>query len=192
MRKIIFITPLLFMSFLSGFAQSFHFGLKAAADVHKIDGQAFKQEFNLGYSVGVFAEIGLPGKIGIQPEIYYSQVNPRTVDNASAIYGFNGITKAKLSYINIPVLLSFKLAPMVSFQVGPQFGIMTDKSKNMLQNGTAAFKSGDVGIAAGLQVNVTKIKIFARYVAGLNDVDNGSSGKWHNQTIHVGLGFRII
>ena len=170
----------------------FHFGLKAAADLHKIAGAPFRQEVNLGYSFGAFAEIGLPGKVGIQPEIYYSQLNPRTVDNASAIYGFNGITKAKLSYINIPVLLNLKLSPVLFVQAGPQFGIMTDKSKNMLQNGSAAFKSGDVGFAAGVQVNVTKIKIFARYIAGLNDVDNGSSGKWHNQTLHVGLGFRIF
>lgn len=192
MKKIILSTPLFLLMSICSFAQSFHFGLKAAADIHKIDGQAFKQEYNLGYSVGAFAEIGLPGKIGLQPEIYFSQVNPKTETNSSAVYGFNNITKAKLSYLNIPVLLNFKIVPMVSLQLGPQFGILTDKSKNILQNGQNAFKSGDVGIAAGLQVNVAKIKIFGRYVAGINDVDNGSAGKWHNQTIHVGLGFRII
>ena len=192
MKKIIIITIPFLLTGMFSFAHGFHFGLKAAADIHKIDGQAFKQEYNLGYSAGVFAEIKLPGKIGLQPEVYYSEVNPRPESSSSAIYGFNGITKIKLSYINIPILLNFKILPVLSFQVGPQFGIMTNKSKNILQNGKDAFKSGDVGVAAGLQVNVAKIKIFGRYVAGLNDVNNANSGKWHNQSIHVGLGIRII
>ena len=173
-------------------AQGLHFGLKGGADLHKISGTSFQDQYNVGYHAGVFAEINLPGKIGIQPEAYYSQVNPKVATGTAGIYGFNNVTKIKLSYLNFPILLNLRVAPMLSFQAGPQFGILINKDKSIAQNGKDAFKSGDVGIAAGLQVNVTKIKIYARYVAGLNDVNNTNTGRWRNQAIHLGLGVRLF
>ena len=171
-------------------AQSLHFGLKAGGDMHKISGSSFNDEFNLGYHVGAFAEIGLPGKIGLQPEVYFSQVNT-TVFTGS---GFTGLENYKLSYLNIPILLSFKVAPVLNIQAGPQFGILMNKDKGLVENGREVFKSGDVGIAAGLQFNFTKLKIYGRYVAGLNDVNNigASSNKWNNQMIHAGVGIRLF
>ncbi len=84
-------------------AQSFHFGLKLGADFHKIDGAAFKDEFNLGYHAGAFAEIGLAGKLGVQPEVYFSQVNVDTASEFSSIH-LTQISKVQLKYIAIPVL----------------------------------------------------------------------------------------
>lgn len=186
-RKIIL--PVIFCLFLNAaFAQSFHFGIKAGGDLQKINEQSFTEGFKFGYHAGAFAEIGLPlTKISLQPEIYFSQVNKRVYTGID-ISGFEDI---KLSYINIPVLLNFKLLPVLSFQTGPQFGVLV-KDKSISQNGQDALKSGDVGITAGLQLNVTKIKIYARYIAGLNDVNNTNTGKWRNQAIHAGVGFRIL
>ncbi|MDQ3683722.1 MAG: PorT family protein, partial [Bacteroidota bacterium] len=45
-----------------------NFGLKAGANITKIDGRSFKDEFRYGYHAGGFVEIGLGGKLGIQPE----------------------------------------------------------------------------------------------------------------------------
>ena len=192
MKKIILLLLITFSLFSDLSAQGLHFGLKLGADMHKISGTSFQDKYNVGYHAGVFAEINLPGKIGIQPEAYYSQVNPKVATGTSGIYGFNNVTKIKLSYLNFPILLNFKVAPMLSFQAGPQFGVLINKDKSISQNGKDAFKSGDVGIAAGLQVNVTKVKIYARYVAGLNDLNNTNTGKRRNQAIHLGLGLRLF
>lgn len=194
MKKIIILTCACLSAVLVSNAQSFHLGLKGGADLHKIDGSSFKDQFNAGYHAGAFAEIGLPGKIGLQPEAYFSQVNTTTRASVGSVFGFSGITKVKLSYLNFPILLNLPLAPTLSLQAGPQFGILMDKNKTLAQNGKEAFKSGDVGIAAGLQINLTKLKIYGRYIAGLNDVnnDNSNNNKWHNQVITIGAGFRLF
>jgi hypothetical protein len=190
MKKIISLTPMMLLFSICSIAQSFHFGLKGGVDMHKIDGSGFKDKVNAGFHIGAFAELGLPGKIDIQPEVYYSQVNPETETTVGGVV--TPSQKIKLGYLNIPVLLNIKLAKVLSVQAGPQFGILVNKDEDAVQNGKNAFKNGDVGIAAGLQLNFTKLKAYARYVAGLNDINNTNSGKWHNQAIHVGLGFRIF
>ena len=192
MKKIILFVPVIMFLVSTGFAQSFHFGLKGGVDLHKIAGSGFKDKVNAGFHIGAFAEIGLPGKLDLQPEVYYSQVNPETETTVNGVVTPSNISKIKLGYINIPVLITYKLLPVLSIQAGPQFGILVKKDKDAVQNGKDAFKSGDVGIAGGLQLNFTKIKAYARYVAGLNDINNSNSGKWHNQAFHVGLGFRIF
>lgn len=192
MKKYIVLLPLFLLIISAVSAQSFHFGFKGGADLHKINGVSFKDEFNAGYHAGAFAEIGLPGKIGLQPEVYFSQVNPKTASGTATVLSNNTVTKIKLSYLNIPILLNIKAAPFFALQLGPQVGILLNKNDVLLQSGENAFKSGDIGIVAGLQFSFTKIKVYGRYVAGLNDIDNSNSGKWRNQAIHLGLGFRVF
>jgi hypothetical protein len=170
-------------------AQHFKLGVKAGADIHKIDGKSFKDEFSYGYHLGGFADIGLTKKWGIQPELLFSQVNVDTSSNFSSVYKFDNVSKVQLKYLKIPILVNFNPNPFVSLQVGPQFGIMMDKEKNLVQNGQSAFSGGDFSMLGGLQLNISKIKIYGRYAVGLsniNDIDNRE--KWRNQNVQVGIG----
>jgi hypothetical protein len=54
------------------FAQ-FNIGIKGGANISKIEGKAFKDEFSYGYLLGGFAEIGLGKKFSLK---YYS-INTR-------------------------------------------------------------------------------------------------------------------
>lgn len=40
-------------------AQGLHFGIKGGANMTKVDGKAMSDEFNYGYQLGGFAEVGL-------------------------------------------------------------------------------------------------------------------------------------
>ncbi len=173
------------------FSQNLHAGLKAGADLHKISGTAFKDEFGLGYHIGAFAQVGFGNKINLQPEVLLSDVNTRTAYNFNEVYGFKDISRVRLQYLNIPVLLNVELCPFLTLQAGPQFGILIDKSKSLAQNGKDDFKTGDVGAVAGLQVNLSKFNIYGRYVAGLNDVSTGVE-KWKNRTVQVGIGLKLF
>jgi hypothetical protein len=190
MKKIIF--PLALMLTLTAgtaYSQSFKFGIKGGTDIKKLTGKSFDDQFSYGYHLGVFTEIGLLPKFGIQPEVYFSQVNIDTSSHFSDIHNFNQISKVQLKYIAIPILLSFKPSKFVALQLGPQYGILIDNSKTLFQNGKDAFKKGDFSMIAGLQLNISKIRLYGRYGVGLsnlNDIDN--KDKWKSQTIQLGLG----
>src|SRR5689334_14399441 len=64
----------------------FSLGIKGGANITKIDGQAFRDEFRYGYHLGGFAEIGFGGKLGIQPEVLFSQYQSRVDSSFAHVY----------------------------------------------------------------------------------------------------------
>jgi hypothetical protein len=195
MKKVsllIFTSILLFS--VTVFSQGFHFGFKGGANIFKVDGKSFKDEFKFGYNIGAFAELNFTDKFGIQPELLWSQTNFRTGNDFDNVYpGGIGDVKGKLNYLAIPVLLSYRPISLLAFQLGPQFGTLLNQDKNLLNNGEEAFKKGDLSLLAGVQLNLLKFKAGARYVIGLNDInDVGTSNKWKNQGFQVYVGFRVI
>ncbi len=175
-------------------AQGFHIGVKAGANIFKIDGQSYDSKFNFGYNVGAFSEINFTKQWGIQPEVMFSQTNYRTGSNFTDVYptGTNDL-KGKLNYLSIPVLLSFRPIPFLSILVGPQYGILLNGDQHVVTQAKDAFKKGDFSLVGGAQLNVASFKLGARYVIGLtdiNDIDNQQ--KWKNQGFQVYAGFRIF
>ncbi len=181
--------------FSSAHAQTFHLGLKGGANVNKITGKSFKDEFSYGYHLGAFAELGLGKKFSIQPEVVFNQLSQDTSSSFNDIYKnilSNG-TKTKLNYISIPVLLNVKLSKFVALQAGPQFAIVKDKSRTIVENGKTAFKEGDFSMLAGVQFKLGSFRIYGRYALGLNnlnDIDNRD--KWRTQSVQVGVGLALL
>ena len=191
-RKILLLTFTLCACSSLIFSQSLHVGIKAGADINKINGKPFKDQFSFGYHAGGLAEIGLTSRFGLQPEVLFSQVSVDTSSNFSSVYDFNKIKQVKLQYLKIPLLLNYKPNNFVAIQLGPQYGINLDKNSNLLQNGKNAFKAGDFSLLGGLQLEISKIRLYGRYAVGLsniNDIDNQE--KWKNQSIQVGLGITL-
>jgi len=189
--KLISIALLLFIG-SSAFSQSLSFGIKGGANLGKISGQSFKDAFTLGYHVGGFVTIGLGKKFAIQPEVLFNQVNVDTSSSFSQVYQFNHINKIQLKYLSIPIILNYNLSNLFALQVGPQFGILLDQNKNLLQNGNDAFKNGDFSMLGGIQLKLLKFRIYGRYVIGLNDISNiTNSDKWKNQTVQLGVGIAL-
>lgn len=192
MRQKAILIAIMAFTFFNVHAQGFKFGIKGGADMHKLSGSSFKDEFTFGYHLGLFADIKLGSKLGIQPEVYFSQVNVDTSSQFSSVYQFNNVKDVKLSYLNIPVLLNYYANSVITLQAGPQVGVMIDKNKNLLNNGKDAFKTGDFSMVAGLQLKFSKIRLYGRYVVGLNNInDIDNRDKWKNQTIHLGLGLAL-
>ncbi|MEO5562890.1 MAG: porin family protein [Chitinophagaceae bacterium] len=174
----------------------FHIGAKVGANITKVDGQSFKNQFKYGYHIGGFAEIGIGEKFMIQPEVLFNQVSSTLDSNYKSIYQdvFNSDqTRVRLGYLSIPVLLNYKLiGNFLMLQAGPQFGILIDKNKDLVKNGANAFSSGDFSMVGGAQVKLSSIRVSARYVVGLsniNDIDNRD--KWTSQGFQVSLGLAL-
>jgi hypothetical protein len=174
----------------------FHIGIKGGANITKIDGMSFKDEFKYGYHIGGFAEIGLGKKLGLQPEVLFNQVSTTLDSNYKHIYQnvFNSDqSTVKLNYLSIPLLLTYKLiGNFLSLQAGPQFGILINHDNTLLQNGSSAFKSGDFAMLAGAQLKFSAVRITGRYVIGLNNInDIDNQDKWKSQGFQVSLGLAL-
>ena len=173
----------------------FKMGVKAGANITKVDGKAFKEEFKYGYHLGGFAEIGLGKKIQILPEVIYNQYTSTIDSNYKVLYQniFNSNqSRVKLNYVSIPILLSYKLLGPVYLQAGPQFSILVSQDKNFLQNGADAFKKGDFSMLGGVQVRLFALRVTGRYIIGLNNInDINNQDKWKNEAVQLSVGFAL-
>jgi hypothetical protein len=186
----------LFFVFLGGqlHAQGFHLGFKGGANLLKIDGRAWSEEFSFGYHIGGFAEINFSKKWGIQPEVLWSQNAYKSATNINQVIpGSVNDVNVKLNYLQIPLVLTYRPIKLISFQVGPQFGILMNEEKNLLQNTGSAFKSGDLSLLAGAQLNLLGLRVGGRYVVGLNNIgDITTQTDWKSQGWQLYVGFKIF
>jgi hypothetical protein len=174
----------------------FHFGVKGGANITKVDGKSFRDEFRYGYHLGGFAEIGIGKKWAIQPEVLFNQYATRADSSFSHIYqnaaNFSNYKDVKLNYLSIPLMLNYKVGSLLTLQAGPQFGILIDQNKNLLQNGEGAFREGDFSMAGGAVINILKLRLTGRYVVGLSNIsDISEQDKWKNQGFQLSLGLAL-
>jgi len=194
--RIKLLLPVLF-AFVTGnaFAQ-FDLGVKAGVNLNKIDGKSFSNEFRYGYHVGGFAMVGMGDKFGLQPELLYSQ-NSMRVDSSftNTLSVFNsGLTNIQLNYLTIPILVNYKLiGKFVTLQAGPQFGILVDQGRSLLENGGDAFKKGDFSMLGGIQIKVGPLRFNGRYIIGLSNISEiADDNKWKSQSIQLSAGIAIL
>ena len=162
MKKYLVILLVTLTASATSFAQ-FRIGPKLGANMGKIEGSGFDEKYKLGYHVGVFAEIPLGKKWAIQPEVLWNQINTDTAYNIRQVY-----------------------------QNLAKFGILINKDKTLIDNGGQAFKNGDFSMLFGAQLNILRIRVYGRYVIGLNDIsDIGSQEEWKTTGFQLGVGLAL-
>jgi hypothetical protein len=84
---------------------------------------------------------------------------------------------------------------LISFQLGPQFGILRDKNQSFTGNAASAFKSGDLSMLGGVQLNLLSLRVYGRYAIGLTDINDiqniATSEKWQSKTLQIGVGLTL-
>jgi hypothetical protein len=185
-----------FLVFSSAAMAQFNIGVKGGVNISKVDDKAFRDEFTYGYHLGGFAEVGLGKRLKIQPEVLWNQINTRADTAFRNIYSnaldFSNYKDVKLNYLSIPVLLSYKLGNVLYLQAGPQFGILLNQDKTLLENGKEAFSKGDLSMLGGVQLNVSKLRLSGRYFVGLNNISEiDDNSKWKNQGFQISAGFAL-
>lgn len=189
--KILFAAIICFIS-TAAVAQKIQIGAKGGATVNKLSGKTFKEEFSFGYHIGGFVSVGLGKKFAIQPEVLFNQINVDTSSSFSSIYKLNKLDNVQLKYLTIPVLLNYNASKLLTLQAGPQFGILMNKSNTFLENGKQAFKSGDLAMLGGVQLNLGSFKIYGRYTIGLNSInDLDDKDQWKSQSVQLGVGLKL-
>jgi hypothetical protein len=197
MKKIIFFLLIATTSAAVSSAQSLHVGAKLGANLGKIDGESFKQEYNLSYLAGIYVDLGIGKNWGIEPELLFSQTNAKIDSGFRAVYenAPNSVfgSKAHFNYLSVPILLNLNAGKLLTLQLGPQFSIRMNKDEKLTTNVGNAVKGGDLAAVLGARVNLGALNVFGRYNIGLNNInDIGDQQKWKNQAIQLGLGLKIL
>lgn len=193
MNKIFLIVFMTVSMYTLSNAQELHLGVKAGPNLGKIDGKDFSNEFKLSYHVGAYLNYDFNDKWGIQPELLYSQTQTRTASNNLTLENLKPDTKAKLDYLSIPILLNYNVMNILTLQAGPQFSVLVNQDKNLVDNSKEAFKKGNTSGVVGVQLNLNNFKIYGRYLVGFVDInDLSQQDKWKSQAMQFGIGYNIF
>jgi opacity protein-like surface antigen len=166
-------------------------GVKVGANFQQITGEGWEKTYKPGIVGGAF--VGLrKGSWGVQAE--------GLIKTVKFSPSFTGGVPIKALYLDIPVLLEYRIIPRLWAQVGPQFSYMLSKDNSVMEYNTA-FKTSDFSGLLGLEAKLPlHLTAGARYVLGLTDINNhtlpstvpGATDAWKNRYIQVYVGFRFL
>ncbi len=178
-------------------------GIKVGANFANLDGKEWESGYKPGIVGGIFGGVSRK-RLGVTAEILVSSVKytgnkvnfyQAAKTNYVNIADSNKQGEFAVTYLNIPVLLNFKLGGPLWLQLGPQYsGVMSVKdNQNLLKDTKTLFKSGDLSGVIGLQLNLAKFRASARYIIGLSDLSyNTATDTWKTRTVQLSLGYSFL
>jgi Outer membrane protein beta-barrel domain len=159
-------------------------GIKAGANISKFDDA---DADNLtSFHAGAFGLFKFT-KIGIQPEVLFSQQGSK-IDDVQF-----GKGDLKASYLAIPVMLKLYLIGGLNLQAGPQFGFLTAAEFDG-NDAKDSFKNSDLSANVGLGWDLPfGLTVDARYNIGLSDIGDGPQAPdLKSRVIQVSVGYKIL
>jgi opacity protein-like surface antigen len=203
-KKVLLAVALVAGLSLSAAAQvQFAVGIKAGPNFAKINtdasaGENYKNR--TGFHGGAFVLIKAT-KIGVQPEIIFSQQGSKVEINSENF-------ESNFSYLNIPIIIKLYTVAGINIQAGPQFGFITSAKtpiEDQLNPGSYELvdvkdkmKSSDISAAVGLGWDLPfGLTIDARYNIGLSKIfkeapNTTQTNDAKNQVIQVSLGYKLF
>ena len=160
------------------------FGIKGGLNISNLYTHDTKDEnFRIGYHAGLFLKLALTDYFAIQPELLYSTKGGVLEYQNSFVAGK---ARFNLNYMDIPVLAVLNITDAFSIHAGPCFSVLTkvnmindtkgsdffDFEKELDRNDFQVF---DLSLTAGLQVDIKRIGIGARYNYGFINVGKDRS-----------------
>ncbi len=178
-------------------------GVKAGPNFAKINTDASAMENyenRTGFHGGAFVLIKAT-KIGIQPEVIFSQQGSKVTINSQDY-------ESNFNYINIPIIIKLYTVAGINLQAGPQFGFVSSAEaprpdiSNPQQITVADVKDltkgSDFTLALGVGWDLPfGLTIDARYNLGLSQIYedapfSNQSDDAKNQVIQLSLGYKIF
>lgn len=173
----------------------FRFGAKGGVNINKIQGKSYKEGFNFNFQAGGFLQFNFSRRFGIQPEVNFVQTSSEFSNDPNDVYYDlfldGNQKKAKLSYLEIPVLLNINVGESrrVKLQIGPSYGALLKQTVDSLKTSGNLYKNAEWSAIGGLWIQLPFINLGARYKLGLTDVNAIDDRQtWKNQAIQVFVG----
>ncbi|MFI1773636.1 porin family protein [Thalassobellus citreus] len=174
MKRLSILTILLVISF-SGFSQDVKYGVRGGLNISNLDFDGDSPKLNKHRNsiyFGAFATIGLSKTISVMPELQFSAEGAKD-------------ETLNLDYIQIPILLRFRMSEKIHFGLGPQVGLKVRKVDDNA-------KDFAYSAVAGLEYKLNHV-LFAdvRYTYGLANVFTSSLLEAKNTNIQIGVGYKF-
>lgn len=159
-------------------AQGFGYGVKAGMNMANITGDEVEDaKIKPGMTIGGFATIPLGDKLSVRPEILFTQKGYRIKESEEG-YEYKG--KAKMNWLDIPILAVYEVAEGIKAFVGPYFDLYLG-GEYVIESDFGDFdekiegedvNSLGMGLMFGGAYGVTKsIDVEARVALGLTSMD---------------------
>lgn len=167
-------------------------GLNYASQTCMSDDVDFDVERIIGYNAGGYYSYFFLHNLAVQPEIMISVKGSHWKDAYDDM-------KDVLTYIELPLLISYYPASTINIHAGPQFGylvsaIQKDLEMNGNENIRSYYEDYDLGLTFGVEaVFPFRLNIALRMFLGLVPVTNdyGYVDKWKNNYFQVSASYRI-
>jgi hypothetical protein len=154
-----------------------------------VTGRSFDEKSTANFSAGVYAEYKLARQWYLQPELLYNQLKGHTSTEFNQIYPGSLSSDFYSNYATLPVMLAFKPVPELSLLAGGYYGYLFNQTSGLAPTTQEKiFSHSDAGIIFGGQLNLKRVKIGARYVINLTNL-NGINGtdlwRYHGYQLHL-------
>lgn len=197
MKKLLFSFSLLLIGYIC-FSQV-SFGVKSGINISTTKDLIAYPKNRLGWYAGGVAKIAISKKFFLQPELLYSAKGYRSDNQVGT-----SVIVTRFNYLNMPLLVSYKIDHKTSIFLGPELGYLTSvhiiiaetQNLNVSKNYPSKF---DVGLDLGLNYKLTKnLGVEVRYNYGFNTlyyIDGAgvrhSEYKGGNRVFQIGFNYLL-
>ncbi len=190
MKKFLLLFAVSAFTVLGASAQS-SFGIRGGANFFNFAGEDVSENDytnRAGFHAGVYASFMGEGPISIEPGVFYSVKGTQNDDGIDS--------RAVLDYVDVPVLLRFRVGEGFNLFAGPQVSFLTkskfegDFGDSTVTLETDDVKSTDAGLVFGLGYNLPQgFNIQGSYDYGMTPVFENSDADVYNRGFKLSLGY---
>jgi outer membrane immunogenic protein len=125
-------------------------GIKAGADLMTLGAATFNglsiiYNYTFGFQGGLYADVPLSSQVSFAPQVLFAQKGGSIntdISVGNTTYTLQG--KLHINYLDVPLLMGFKLKPNLTVFVGPQASFFMSQSTNLTTyNGSAGVTQKD-------------------------------------------------
>jgi hypothetical protein len=189
MKKILFVALMTTLTYALQAQLNADFGIKGGLNIAnlKIENSS-TPDAKLAPHFGVLCHLHFANNWAIQPEVVYSaQGAKQTISGVEY--------KAKLHYINIPVLFQYMTGSGFRLQTGPQLGILASaktKAGETETNANGVYNTFDFAWAFGASyVGNGGFGVDARYNLGLANILDDAGPSTKNRVVQIGVFYQF-
>ena len=161
-------------------------GVRGGLNLSRISGDDDDDNgMKFGFHLGGMVHVPIKGRLCFQPEILFSTKGTQSKEESDS--------KLALNYVDIPLLLNYRIENGLFFEVGPTIGVLV--SANLKYDGDSedvkdSFKASDVGAAFGVGYRTDMgLSLGLRYQLGLSNIADDNDYTLHNNVMMLTIGY---